>query len=413
MLTDKHLKSLQPQKKEYIVADGRGLSVRVWPSGAKTFQYRYRINGKLERLTIGTYPETSLREARDLQSEARKLVDEGTSPAYTKQLVKGAAATAGIETVNDLADEFMERFVKKQRKRTDHAKQMLEADILPTLGKIRVKDITRRHVVRMLDSIVDRGAPVQANRTSSLTKQMFQYAVERGIIEANPCSDIRRKTIGGTEKSRDRNLDDNEIKAFWKRIDNAVTVQSDQTKGLFSIGLPMAAALKLLLVTAQRRGELVKAKWAEVDFGTAKWSIPAENSKNGKAHKVHLSPLALKLLKELKSYAGNSEFVLPTMQTTLKGDVPIAERSLTKAAERAQITVGIPKWVPHDLRRTAASQLAELGVLPHVVEKIQNHTMQGVMAVYNRYDYAKECKAALDLWSRKIVKLSKQPVERK
>ena len=407
MLTDKRLQSLKPKAKEYIIADAHGLGVRVWPSGAKTFQYRYRVNGKLERLTIGNYPEITLKEARERHAAARKQAEQGVSPAYTKQLDKGAAGSAGIETVKELAAEFMERFVKKERKRPEHVKQMLDADILPDLGKIRVKDITRRHVVKMLDDIVDRGAPVQANRTSSLTKQMFQYAVERGIIDANPCSDIRRQTIGGTEKSRDRNLDEKEIQTFWKKIGDATAAKKAADKDTPSIGLAMVAALKLLLVTAQRRGELVKAKWSDVSFTESIWTIPAENSKNGKAHKVPLTPLALTLFKELKSYAGDSAFVLPTTQSNRKGDAPIAERSLTKAADRAQQIVGIAKWVPHDLRRTAASQLAELGVLPHVVEKIQNHTMQGVMAVYNRYDYAKECKEALGLWSKKLLKLAR------
>jgi integrase len=407
MLTDKRLQSLKPKAKEYIIADAHGLGVRVWPSGAKTFQYRYRVNGKLERLTIGNYPEITLKEARERHAAARKQAEQGVSPAYTKQLIKGAAASAGIETVKELAAEFTDRFLEKQRKRPGHAKQMLDADVLPALGKIRVKDITRRHVVKMLDDIVDRGSPVQANRTASLTKQMFQYAVERGIIDANPCSDIRRQTIGGTEKSRDRNLDETEIKAFWKKIGEATSGAQAAEKETPSIGLPMAAALKLLLVTAQRRGELVKAKWSDISFSERTWTIPAENSKNGKPHQVPLTPLAVKLFKELKGYSGESDFVLPTTHIRLKGDTPIAERSLTKAADRAQDIVGIAKWVPHDLRRTAASQLAELGVPPHVVEKIQNHTMQGVMAVYNRYDYAKECRAALELWSKKLNRLAR------
>ena len=410
MLTDKALKALKPRSAIYEVSDGQGLSIRINPSGRITFQSRYRFNGKPVRIKYGTYPQMTLAAARTAHQEARTMIEKGVDPAFQKKASKLAATTA--ESVQNLADEFMTRFVEVHRRRPDHVKQMLNADILPRLGAYKVKDIKRRNVVKMLDKIVDRGAPVQANRTASLTKQMFQYAVERGIIDANPCSDIRRQTIGGTETSRDRNLDEKEIKAFWKNISKAATVQTDKKKGIYPIGKPMVAALKLLLATAQRRGEIVKAKWSEIDFVNASWQIPAENSKNGKAHKVPLSPLAVKLFKELKGYAGNSAYVLPTIQTKRKGDVPIAERSLTKAAERAQNIVGIKKWVPHDLRRTAASRLAELGVLPHVVEKIQNHTMQGVMAVYNRYDYAKECRAALNLWSQKSSKLAKQNVAR-
>jgi len=429
MLTDKALKAIKPRPDIYEISDRLGLSVRVNPAGRISFQFRYRFNGKATRMKLGTYPEMTLADAREAHHLARAMVDKGIDPAFKKKTERLAAATS--ETVSDLADEFLTRFIKVHRKRPEHVEQMLDKDIRPRLGAYKVKDVTRRHVIKMLDEIVDRGAPVKANRTASLTKQMFQYALERGIIEVNPCSDIRRQTVGGTEKSRDRNLTTAEIKTFWTKINEAAVQPSDTKKGQYPIGLSMAAALKLLLVTAQRRGELAKAKWLDIDFEKAIWTIPAENSKNAKAHKVPLSMLAIQLFKELRQYAGESDYVLPSPHTKKKGEEPvgkraarkvvdqksekkrnethITERAITKAAERAQITIGIPKWVPHDLRRTEASHLAELGIPPHVIEKIQNHTMQGVMAVYNRYDYAKECQAALDQWAATIVMLEKNP----
>lgn len=406
MLTDKALRALKPRSHIYEVADQQGLSIRVNPAGRITFQFRYRMHGKPVRMKLGAYPDMSLAKARAAHQAARNEIDKGIDPAFQKKTEKLVSATA--ETVSQLAEEFLDRYIKKHRKRPALPEQMLNKDVIPRLGAYKVKDITRRHIVKMLDEIVDRDAPIQANRTASLTKQMFQYAVERGIIDTNPCSDIRRQTIGGTEKSRDRNLTRDEIKTFWKKIDEAAVRRPNEPKGEFAIGLQMAAALKLLLVTAQRRGELAKAKWPDVDFDNATWTIPAVNSKNGRAHMVPLSPLAIKLLRELKGYAGKSKYVLPSTQVLRKGDAHVTERSLTKAAERAQDIVGIPKWVPHDLRRTAASQLAELGVPPHVVEKIQNHTMQGVMAVYNRYDYAKECREALVIWSEELQRITKK-----
>jgi len=404
MLNDKRLRSLTPRAARYEIPDSAGLSVRVMPGGSITFQYRYRLHRKPERLMIGHYPHTSLDEARDKHRAARKLVKQGISPALRKKSEDMAIASA--ESVRQLAGEFMERYINVKRKRPDNAEQMLNADVIPKLGPLKVKDVTRRHVTMMLDAIVDRKANIQANRTSSLVKQMFQFAVDRGMIEANPCSSIRRQTVGGTEKGRDRNLSPGEIKTFWNKLDAATAIESDRKKGIYPIGKAMVTALKVLLVTGQRRGELVKAKKSDVDLGKAIWTIPAENSKNGRAHRVPLPPLAVTLFKELISDSGDSLYVLPSpalVKGADRNDIHITERALTKAAERARGVVGIDHWVPHDLRRTSATQLAELGTLPHVVEKVLNHTMQGVMGIYNRHDYAEEMRVALNAWAERLL----------
>jgi integrase len=160
----------------------------------------------------------------------------------------------------------------------------------------------------------------------------------------------------------------------------------------------LAIALKLLLVTGQRRGELSKARWEHVNLDGALWIIPAANSKNGKEHKVPLSTLAVEHFQRLKTFSGTSDWVLPGVAD----DAPITERAITKAAERAQELIGIPHWVPHDLRRTAATQIAELGYPPHVVEKVLNHTLQGVQAVYNQHDYLAEKRDALEAWANRL-----------
>jgi integrase len=403
MLTDKALRALKPRINLYEIPDRQGLSVRINPAGRIAFQFRYRFNGKPVRLKLGTYPEMSLAAARKAHSDARAMIDQGIDPAYRKKTEKMAATTA--ETVDDLANEFIARFINVHRKRPDEVKQMLAKDVRPSLGAYKIQDVTRRHIIKMLDGIVDRGARVKANRTTSIVKQMFQYAVNRGHIESNPCAEIRRQTIGGAEKSRDRSFNQQELAKFWNNVPLAANPNNSKAKPTTQIGQPMVIALRLLLVTVQRRGELSKAKWSDIDFSKHEWHIPSENSKNGKAHKVPLTKLAIGLFKTLKQFAGESDYVLPSPQISKKGDCPITERAITKAAERAQVVVGISKWVPHDLRRTGASWLAELGTPPHVIERIQNHTMQGVMAVYNRYDYAKECSVALELWSKYLSAL--------
>ena len=407
MLTDKALKALKPRSIIYEVPDAQGLSVRVSTAGTLTFQYRYRVNGRPERYMHGHYPDMSLAEARDAHKVARRLVDQGLSPIRHRREQQAAEERvrlegAGADTVKCLSDEWMNRYVEKERKRPENARQMLDADVIPTLGTMKARDVKRKDIIAMLDKIVDRGAPVQANRTAAIVKQMFQFGVERGVIDLNPAADIRRQAVGGTERSRERNLNPDEIGQLWNRIDRVGDVDPKTGKKTVQIGKSMAVAIKLLLVTAQRRGELVKAKKDDVDLIAGIWTIPAGNAKNGRAHQVPLPPLAINLFTTLVEFAGDSAYVM----RSASGKTHITERALTKAAERAQTLIGIEKWVPHDLRRTASTQLAQLGVMPQVVEKILNHTMQGVMAAYNKHDYMAERKDALHRWAERILSLS-------
>jgi len=169
----------------------------------------------------------------------------------------------------------MSRYVERERKRPDIARSILDSNVIPSLGKKKCTEVTRRDVIQMLDKIVDRGARAMANRTMSVTKQMLQFGVDRGILTSNVCADLKKKSVGGVEKRRERNLSFKEIKDFWAKIEEFPTYKS------------VPIALKLLLVTAQRRGEIAAAEWSHIDLRAKKlWTIPAANSKNGKEHLV-------------------------------------------------------------------------------------------------------------------------------
>jgi len=276
MLTDRALKNLKPSGKLQEIADGQGLGLRVSPVGHITFQYRYRFGGAPRRLKYGTYPEMSLSDARTAHREARKLLDRGIDPARHKLLTKREETLA--ETVAALVQEFKTRYIDQNHK-TDEAGRMLDSYVIPEIGKLKAREVTRRELVQLLDKIVSRGARVQANRVTSLVKLLFQYGVERGIIESNPAADIRRRTIGGIEVPRERNLSFDEIKSLWNGLDDA----------FMSPGVRLA--LRILLLTGQRRGELQAALKRDVDLSNRLWTIPAENSKNGKAHQVPSRPI--------------------------------------------------------------------------------------------------------------------------
>lgn len=288
----------------------------------------------------------------------------------------------------------MTRYATQHRKRPEIPEQILNADVIPVIGKQKVKNITRRHVIKLLDKILDRDSNTQANKTLALLKQLFSYAVSRGMIVQNPITEVKKKDVGSVSKSRERCLTDEEIKTLWQRIEET------------PLSPYVIVATKILLVTGQRRGEIAKANWQHIDFKNKVWVIPEKNSKNGKEHIVPLSPLAVKLFSRLLDIQQN-EWVMPSP----KGDTHMTEKAITRAIARYQEFIGIDKWTPHDLRRTCATKLAELGTPPHVVEKILNHTLDGVLAVYNRFDYMPERIIALDNWSARLCVMEQESVD--
>ncbi len=385
-LTDKALKNFKAGTvKKNELTDGFGLSAKLNKGGSISFQYRYVFEGRSRRHIYGQYPVLSLKEARIAHFEARKLKDQGIDPGQLKQEQRRNSLDA--VTVSDLIKEFDTKYVKTNH-RSDHAHRILYSDIEPNLGKYNISSVKRRDIVKMLDAIVERGSRIQANRTASVVKLLFQYAVERGLAESNPASDITRRSVGGTEVSRSRVLSDDEIKTFW--LSAPTSHMSRRT----------LLALRLLLVTAQRRGELLKSVKTDFDLQKGIWTIPAVNSKNGRAHSVPLSPLAEHLVRALINISDKNEVQLLPSPC---GNSYMTGRAISRAVLRSQGEINIEQWTPHDLRRTAATGMAGMDVPPYVVEKVLNHSMQGVMAVYNRYDYMMERRSALDKWSEHIL----------
>ena len=243
--------------------------------------------------------------------------------------------------------------------------------------------ITRRDVIRVLDAVMDRGAPISANRTLEVVRRMFRFAVERGLLENTPCYAVRKPA---KSRQRDRVLSDTEIKNLWGNLD------------AIDASRPIKLALKLQLVTAQRRGEITKAKWDDIDLNTGWWTIPQANSKNQLTHHVPLSPLAMKLLTDLHEQTGHTPYLLPAPSH----NKPMTNHAMTRAVGRCRTQFDIAHFTPHDLRRTAASRMTSIGISRLVVAKILNHTDHGVTAIYDRYGYEKEKAEALNQWSELI-----------
>jgi|SRR5579862_8305294 len=399
-LTDKLLKSLAATGKRYEIADGLGLSVRISPAGAITFQYRYRFRGKPYRHDLGTYPLTTLAEARDRHHAARKLLDQDQDPAEVKQQAEREEQAAW--TVENLVDDFLKRKIARERKRPEYAKYLLKHNVVDTLGKRKVKDVTTREIVSTLEKIVDRGAPVLANRTASICKQMFGYAVQKGLRSDNPCSVITKASVGGREQPRTRYLSYGEIWKLWQGLDTS------------SIPADFKLAPKILLVTGQRRGELMFAEWSEIDIPRKVWLIPAKRSKNGRPHTVPLSSLAVDLFVQLRECSTGKRYLFPS-PTLKKPERPCDSRVLNKVLARVTSKIDLTGCSPHALRHTFSTLMSELGVPLHVIEKILNHSLGGMLAVYNHHDFLPERKVALQAWADRLVTLmraeSKSEVE--
>ncbi|MBA3013777.1 MAG: tyrosine-type recombinase/integrase [Proteobacteria bacterium] len=385
-LTDLQVKKLVPRSDRFEVVDGKGLSIRIMPTGSKSWIFRYTIDGTRHRMTLGSYPSITLAEIREIHAKALQEVERGIDPSRKQKEAK--ANRKASPTVADLLVEFWEEKLihtpsGKERKR------LIEKDAIPAWGKRKVSEITRRDAVLLIDEVRKR-AKVGANRLQSILVGMLNFAAERGIIEHSPLSGLRKRP----EKARSRVLTDAEISLLWTSLDLA-------SKEVDAFHLTKLA-LKMILLTGQRPGEVSGMEWGEIDGDT--WSIPAHRSKNRQTHTVPLSPLALELLEMAKPYSGETPFVFSSIN---KGhELPLTTNALSRAIHRHRAEIGIDdRFTPHDLRRTVRTRLAELKVTDIVAEKVLGHKLQGILVVYNHHPYGTEKLQAIEQWEKKLRQL--------
>ena len=382
--TDMQIKKLEPRETRYEINEGMGFIVRVTPNGTKTFVYVYQFQGKNRRLTLGAYPELKLTDARAKHAEARQLFMKGIDPAAIDQQVKEEARIA--PTVAFLVTEYVERWAKPNKRTWPEDVRMLNKDIVPRWGNSKAKDITRQDIVHMLDDLQDRGATITANRTLACVRKMFNWAVERGMIDVSPCTAVRAPV---PENQRERVLTQDEIRTFWKGIDKA-----GMTEGSRLI-------LKLQFLTAARKGEVVAAAWESFDLSNGWWTLPIEDSKNKKSHRVPLSNEALIVLQQIKALSGDSPWLFPSK---INGK-HVTPTSIDHAVRKNLDVFGIGQFIPYDLRRTAASHMTGMGIPRLVVSKILNHVETGITAVYDRHSYDTEKRQALDAWGKRLLEI--------
>lgn len=384
-LTDVKIRNLKPKAKAFQVADGNGLVLEVRPNGQKAWLYRYRLYGRQEKLSIGSYPDLSLAEARSRHVDARKMVLAGKSPTQTKQGEKRRLSD-DLQIVRGLAKVYLDDHVSKLAS-FKQARTWIEKHILPYIGSKFIHEVTPADCIAVIERIKRRGAPAVARKVLEQLRGIFGYAVDHHLLTLNPAAQVRAARIIGTKPSRDRFLKPAEIKQFLNAVES------------FPTSLSNRIAFKLILLTLCRKGELVKARWEHVDLSRGEWCIPTENAKNRNHHIVYLSRQSRDLFTKLQELAGGSPWVLP-------GRDPQRHLSLTSLN---QVTYILRRhgekwrWINniriHDLRRTASTHLHEAGFPSDVIEKAMNHTISGVRGVYNRAEYAEQRRTMLQQWA--------------
>lgn len=380
-LSDATLRALKPRDKPYIETDGRGLYVEVFPTGGIVWRYRYRLSGKQEKLTLGKYPDLTLKNARLKRDEAGQAVAMGHSPASEKQRVKRGVASK--TSVRELGERYLKEVAAKDRKDITMPRRYFERCIVPAIGTKAICDVTVDDVRNVIWRKKDEGFDAAAGYLRGLLKRIFDYAITLGLTATNPIAALPMRHVHRA-KARDRALTPSEVTVFLR--------------GLFesNIRRQFKAALYLVLLTMVRKSELMLAKWEQVDLERGEWEIPIENSKTGKPHVVYLPTQAVSLFRELRLLAGDSELVLPGRSSPLR---PFALNAMNQALKVAMKGSDIAAFTIHDLRRTASTLLHEQGWGSDVVEKALNHTIGGVRGVYNRAQYAPQRREMLQSWA--------------
>jgi integrase len=393
--TEKFIAALRPMAERFEKWEGGGFGIRVSPRGGKAWIWVYHFDGRPRRMTLGSYPVMGLADARIKLSEARKLLEHGIDPGDREVQERRAERVA--ETVAELAEAYLEKWARPRKRSAVEDERILKKDVLPAWGRRKAKDIARRDVIALLDKIVDRGSPIAANRTLAVIRRMFGWGLSRDIVAASPCAAVKAPA---RERRRDRVLSGDEISAFWHALDNPDLAMSSAIR----------LALKLQLVTGQRKGEVISAGWGEFDIDERVWTIPAGKAKNGMAHRVPLSPQALGVLDEIKAAnIAQQKGAVPDAPSWLfpspRTSRPITGPAVDHAMRDNRDALGTGDATPHDLRRTAASHMTSIGINRLVVSKILNHAEPGVTAVYDRHSYDREKREALDAWGGRLEEI--------
>ncbi len=387
-LNDSLVQSIDSQDHEIEIYDSKvsGLALRVYPSGGKSFVYRFKWDGRSKRYTIGQFPNFKVTEAREIAKDLYAKVRLGINPILEKQQ---RVENQKSPLFNELTREYVDKYLPTIRVSTSKEfRRIIETELVP-LFKTQLNQISKSQIINLLDKkAFGQSHPTQANQIKIVLSSMFSFATRRNLIESNPILSVPSYATGDSQ--RQRYYSDSEIKEIWNQIEKMPS--------------PTREALKLLFLLGQRKSETLQMKWEHIDEANLIWVIPPSMAKNKQEHHVPLSEQAYSILKGM---GRSSEYVF---QSPVISDQPI--KSIKRQTKKVKQKTSVKDFRVHDIRRTVATYLAKMGTERTTIGKILNHKgMSGdnsITAIYDRYSYEDEKRNALQSWEHYLLEILHQ-----
>jgi len=388
-VTELSIKSLKPAKKQvdYYDTKIKRFGLRVSPTGTKAFFLWYRFQNKGKRLGLGRVGVVTLSDARKKALQALTDIANHTDPTLRYRAIPTDGKKTNFESY---VDTFISKYAKRHTKSWSETDRLLKREFVSKWRKHSLASITKADLISVLDAIVERGSPSAANHAFAAVRKLFNWAVERGDLEISPVLNVKKPT---KHVSRDRVLTLDELAKVWSAADH--------------MGYPYGTIVQLLILTAQRRQEVAGMRWSELDLTQDIWTIDRDRNKSGRQHSVPLTPAVLKILQS--ENLRHCDLVFPGRNSASH------VCGWSKWKRKLDELSGVTNWRLHDLRRTAATEMAKAKTPPHVVERILNHTtgtLGGVAGVYNQYGYLDEMRFALQQWDAEFGNSILNPIDR-
>lgn len=416
LITVKELGALTAEDAGKRITDGSGMFGMVRTTRqtkmpiSVDFEWRFKLNGRSRQVRIGSWPKISLKALRDTRDKLAAEVKSGSDPIERRAAERLKRAADSIEavqvqrdrlqviagkqarlTVCELFDLWQTLALRHRKDSGTEARRAFERDVFPQIGEMAAGDVSKAHIQAIVDTMMSRNVVRMAKRVLSDLRQMFCFALDRDLVEQDPTARIKKSKIG-PDTERDRVLSEEELSDLFKRLGVSALLPNSKS------------ALVIQIATLARIGEILSARWDDVDFTRRQWILPT--TKNGRPHRIWLSDFALNEFREIHSLTGMTSWVFPNAM----GSGPLDSKTVTKqVADRQRdakpmshrtkrihaLTLSGGPWRPHDLRRTGASMMAELGVLPDVIERCLNHTEANALKrIYQRPSYEKQMQDA-------------------
>jgi integrase len=373
-----------------------GFGARIHPSGRRTYVFQYRASPRQQRrVAIGLHGPLTVETAREAAADLYEAVRKGRDPVAERRI----AGSRQPDTFEYVAEQFIDRHLRGQQRAPSYVagtRALLDNHVLPRWRGRDITTIKRRDVIELLDDVVEKGAPVAANRVLAAVSSLFSWALQRDLIEQSPTA---RLAMPSAERKRERTLAADEIRAVWAAAGE--------------LGYPFGCFFRMGLVTGQRRTEVAGMRWQDIDQAEQTWTLPSERTKAGRAHIVPLSPLAIEILEEAQQSGWQLFGSSPGFVFTTRGDRSISGYATAKArldnvVAECRTRDGLPaieRWTIHDIRRTVATGLGRLNTSRFIIARVLNHADRTVTGIYDRNEYVEEKRHALDAWATYLANL--------